>query len=464
MLRRDRIEENKEYLKSVIGVNRSNKIDWINSIGKEIEYKYDWNKEVSKGVLKIIKYDSKNRKVYFEGYEKGIRANHLIECKLGGMLGFQTLEFKYEIGATINCLTIIDREYRKDKKGKEWKYYKYECNKCGNEDWILESNLKKGIGCNVCCDPPQKVVLGINTIWDKARWMCDLGVSEEDAKKYAPKSNKKITVRCPYCGKIKKTTLYKIYERHSISCSCGDGISYPEKLMESVLIQLGIKYERQYKSDWSQNKIYDFYLPELNLIIETHGIQHYEENNRGRSLKEEQENDKLKEELALNNEVGRYIVVDCRKSELEYIRQNILNSELNELFDSSKIDWIKCGEYALKNKVKEVCDYYREHPGIFTGELAKVFGVSKRCVGIYLKKGTKIGWCEYDVKGEQKRNGRRVGKAKGKTVLQFTLEGVFIKSHPSVTEAEKQTGVSHISNCCRGERKTAGGFIWRYAE
>ena len=25
--------------------------------------------------------------------------------------------------------------------------------------------------------------LGVNTIWDKARWMCDLGISEEDAKR-----------------------------------------------------------------------------------------------------------------------------------------------------------------------------------------------------------------------------------------------------------------------------------------
>ena len=35
-------EENKEYLKSVIGINRSKQIDWMNSVGKEIEYEYNF--------------------------------------------------------------------------------------------------------------------------------------------------------------------------------------------------------------------------------------------------------------------------------------------------------------------------------------------------------------------------------------------------------------------------------------
>ena len=45
------IEENKEYLKSVIGI-RGKFIDWKNSIGKEIKYEYYWyNDEYSKGFI-----------------------------------------------------------------------------------------------------------------------------------------------------------------------------------------------------------------------------------------------------------------------------------------------------------------------------------------------------------------------------------------------------------------------------
>ena len=457
------IEENREYLKSVIGVRGKGQIDWRNSVGKEIRYEYVWErgKECSKGALKIIKYEDKNHKIYFEGYEKEIRTYHLIRCSLGGLLNFISLEFKYEIGVAINYLTIIDRECR-CKKDKKYKYYKYHCNKCGNEDWIGESHLKEGKGCNACCPSPRKAVLGVNTIWDKSRWMLDLGVSEEDAKKYTLGSKKEIYVKCPDCGKIKRTTPSRIYHTHSIQCSCGDGISYPEKVVENMLIQLEVKYKRQYKDDWSKNRIYDFYLLDANTIIEVHGIQHYEESRRGRSLKEEQENDKLKEELALDNGIRHYIIIDCRESNLQYIKNNILDSELNKLFDLSRINWNKCEKYALKNKVKEVCDFYNEHVGITPENLAKELGASKSTIRKYLNQGTKLGWCEYDGKKEKKHS----DESASKIVSQFTLKGELIKIYPSTHEAERQTGINNnsISLCCRGKRKTAGGYVWRYLD
>lgn len=461
------VEENKEYLKSVLG-ERGKLIDWVNSPGKEIECKYYWNdSEYFKKVLKIDRYEDK--RIYFKGYEKGIKVGNLTRCRLGNILGFRTLEFKFEIGTTIKELLLMDKEYRKDKKGKEWKYYKYKCNKCGNIDWIREGDLKQGKGCNVCSG--KKVVLGINTIWDVARWMVDFGISEEDMKTYTFQTSKKIKVKCPDCGRIKETTPNKIYNLHSIQCSCGDGVSYPEKLTENLLIQLDVKYKRQYKDYWSQNKVYDFYLPDCNTIIEVHGEQHYKETTRGRSLKEEQENDRLKEELALKNGIEHYMVIDCRKSELEYIKNNILNSELNELFDLNKIvNWNKCEEYALKNKIKEVCNYYKEHHGISTIDLAKEFDVDRATIIRYLNKGAKLGWCEYDGKEEMrssnKRNGKLIAERKGKPVSQFTLEGEFIKTYPSAMEVERQIGIaqSNIGACCRGKYKTAGGFIWKFSD
>lgn len=49
-------------------------------------------------------------------------------------------------------------------------------------------------------------------------------------------------------------------------------------------------------------------------------------------------------------------------------------------------------------------------------------------------------------------------------VLQYTLNGVFIKRYPSQSEAFRETGVCacNISNCCRGVYKQSGGYIWRY--
>lgn len=52
-----------------------------------------------------------------------------------------------------------------------------------------------------------------------------------------------------------------------------------------------------------------------------------------------------------------------------------------------------------------------------------------------------------------------------KTVLQFSKDGEFIKEYPSIREAARQTKINHSSviQCCKGQRKTAGGYVWQYA-
>ena len=52
-----------------------------------------------------------------------------------------------------------------------------------------------------------------------------------------------------------------------------------------------------------------------------------------------------------------------------------------------------------------------------------------------------------------------------KPVYQFNKNGVFIKYYDGASEAGRQTGISKydISACCRNIQKTAGGYIWRYA-
>lgn len=49
-------------------------------------------------------------------------------------------------------------------------------------------------------------------------------------------------------------------------------------------------------------------------------------------------------------------------------------------------------------------------------------------------------------------------------VSQYTKEGVYIASYDSSLEAQRKTGVhnNHIVLCCRGQRKSAGGFKWAF--
>lgn len=51
-----------------------------------------------------------------------------------------------------------------------------------------------------------------------------------------------------------------------------------------------------------------------------------------------------------------------------------------------------------------------------------------------------------------------------KPVDQFTVDGIKIASFISLTAACDATGlsVSTIGDCCRGRLKTSGGFVWRY--
>lgn len=55
----------------------------------------------------------------------------------------------------------------------------------------------------------------------------------------------------------------------------------------------------------------------------------------------------------------------------------------------------------------------------------------------------------------------------GARVNQYDLNGVYIKTFPSLSAAAREIntkGISHISDVCKGKRKTAYGYKWKFAE
>jgi hypothetical protein len=52
-----------------------------------------------------------------------------------------------------------------------------------------------------------------------------------------------------------------------------------------------------------------------------------------------------------------------------------------------------------------------------------------------------------------------------KRIDMYSNDGVFIRTFPSMHEAERITGIaqSNITRCCHGKRKTAGGYIWKHS-
>jgi DNA-binding CsgD family transcriptional regulator len=183
--------------------------------------------------------------------------------------------------------------------------------------------------------------------------------------------------------------------------------------MFNVLDQLNIQFEYQ-KSDflWSKNvkhdnsrlcgdKRYDFYVPLINAIIETHGSQHYDKKFKmdEKDLKEIKENDLLKKSIAVKNGISNYITIDCSKSELYSTKNNILDSELSKLLDLSNVNWLKCHEYACKNLVKEVCNLYQRK--IKLVDIQDQLKISITTIINYLKQGNILGWCNYQTQNDR---------------------------------------------------------------
>ena len=377
-------------------------------------------------------------------------------------------KYLHNIGDIVNGLEILS--YTRHGKKNEKAYFT-RCIKDGYENPkpITESHLKRGDSCSVCSN--QVIVKGINDLHTTANWMCQYIVNEEDWYRYAKQSNKKVTVKCPHCGQEKYMIICNLYNR-GFSCSCGDGNSYPNKFVVALLNQLNIDYEVEKTFSWSENRRYDIYIPSLNCIIENHGEQHYITSRRGRSLQEEQTNDLMKEILAKGNGVRYYIELDCRESSLEWIKDSVMQSDLPKLlgFKEDDVNWNKCEEFALSNLVKQVCDYRRE-TNKTANEIAKEFKLGLSTVILYLKRGVKLGWCEYDAKKEQLKAVSKNGKKSGKMIEVFK-DGVSFGVFQSARELEKQSKElfgtrlfnSYISDVANGKQQTYNGYIFKFVE
>lgn len=286
--------------------------------------------------------------------------------------------------------------------------------------------------------------------------------------------------KCPMCGFEKYSKPYNI-AINGFSCpQCSDGVSYPEKIMLNLLSQLNLEFEKEKIFDLSKTEVkslssikrkrrfYDFYLPDFNIIIETHGRQHYYADGRSdaRTLKEEQENDKFKMELALSNGIKKenYIVVDCRHSDLNFIKNSILNSKLNNVCDLTKINWEECERYASKiNLIKLACDYWSTIENCGTKDISKLMNISKDTIIKYLKKGKALGWCDYDVNLSRKRAGKKnSGKNNYLAKKIICLETGEVFDTLVAIKENYNFSVGNISSCCTGKRNKAHGFHWMY--
>lgn len=269
-------------------------------------------------------------------------------------------------------------------------------------------------------------------------------------------SNKNIILICQNCKEEKEITPNNYTNRENIAChQCSDGISYGEKFMKSFLKQINEEHISQLSKKhfkWCYKYKYDEYLIK-NVIVEIHGKQHYEESGFEQTLDEIQRNDEMKKKLAYLNGFtdDNYIIIDARCSTLKHIKQSIIESELPQIlnFKQKDIDWEQCNKDALSSFVKVACDLWED--GIRnTLKISHLMNMSRPTITKYLKQGANLNLCDYNVNYCNKK------------VYCIELDIFF----NSITEAVSELGIdkSHVSDCCKGVRKTTGGYHWMYHE
>lgn len=387
---------------------RGKQIDWKNSIDHKVRFVYD----DIEGEIEIVDYDGRYLTLIFDNKKFNIQSGSLKSCQLSVIIGKMNRDYKYEVGTIVNGLEVLEHL-----KIKSNKFYKLKCIKDGYIHTKSESHLKKNSGCPVCDN--KKIVKGINDIATTHPEYVKYFANIEDTYKYSHGSNKKVLMKCPDCGYEKNMIISNLRKKGFGCHKCSDGKSYPEKFVFGLLEQINVEFETEKVFDWVKDKRYDFYIPELDCIIEVHGEQHYKDCNWG-SFENTNKNDNLKQQLAINNNIKKYITIDCRESNLEWIRDNILNSELANMFDLSKVNWLKCHEFACGNRVKEACDLWNSGAGS-TKEISEIMKLEKPTIIKYLKQGTELGWCDYDPKEATVKNNKE-NRVRNKKIFSKTCK------------------------------------------
>lgn len=266
-------------------------------------------------------------------------------------------------------------------------------------------SLFHGSDCPYCAG--KIPIIGETSLWDTHPNVASLLKDPNDGYKYSKGTHKKVSFICKDCGHENIKSICDVCA-YGFSCNfCSDYVSYPNKFGRAFLDQLPIEnFICEYSPEWAGCYSYDNYFVYNNVeyILEMDGKQHYYENGYfKRSLYETQKVDMIKDYLAEENGIN-VIRVECIKSECDYIKNNILNSELNNIFDLSNIDWLLCDKISQSNMIKMACDLYMSGIHSFS-KIGSEIHVSTHTVEKYLRRGLKFGWCNSIQNADSMRRG-----------------------------------------------------------
>lgn len=292
--------------------------------------------------------------------------------------------------------------------------------------------------------------------------------NEIDPFNIGAQSNKKVFLICEDCNIEKSVTACNFYKRKKLGCSCEDKNSYPNKFVFCFLAQLNIEFEKEKVFSWAKNKRYDFYIPSLSLIIEAHGMQHYEDVGIRNDLGKEKRNDIEKEKLAIENGIKNYIQLDCRFSNIDWIKNSLCeNKVILELFKIEDINWIECGNYAVKGLTKVVCNLWNKDEYDTPQKIADLLKLSPITVRKYLKYGNDLGWCNYnpsDTMNNMERKSSSLCKKIRCKELDIEFESLAECNRFMSKKIGRGFGSTSITKVCKGEKQSHNGYTFEYVK
>lgn len=295
--------------------------------------------------------------------------------------------------------------------------------------------------------------------------LCDFVVDKDMVQTRSYGSADKVHWRCPQCKNINYTRIKNLVRKYrnnsTLPCVfCGDGISYPEKILHNTMRQISKTYQTHKITDWSNNRIYDGYdrIGNKEIFIEIHGEQHrlraFNYNARSRSLEEEIANDKYKKHLAkINSKKCIYIVIPAWTYRFEDIKSNIIRS-LGHIYNLGIVDWNYVKNKSTSSLIVQCGELYNKHMNI--GEISQSLQVDYSTVCRYLHKAAKIGICNYTINQ----------KYAPKKVVCINNGKVF----NTIKDAANWANISanSLSRYLNGRQKTAGvdpvtksKYIWK---
>lgn len=205
----------------------------------------------------------------------------------------------------------------------------YECHKHGIHNSKIYS-LLLGFGCPDCAyeEKGMKNRLSVEQIEEEIARYGGVWVNKEDYKGWSVKN---LQILCPICGRP-FTTSYNSFVKHGgqFCAECSKCKSKGEKSISTYLENKNIVFITEYRISNCKDKYslpFDFYLPDFNVCIEFHGVQHYESVDYfgGKvTFYRQKKHDNIKSNYCKNNNIKLIIIPYWDFPNIE----SILNNEL----------------------------------------------------------------------------------------------------------------------------------------